>query len=131
MGRLNAYFGEKKLIVVGVIFMMIGLLGMPFAPVNDFKVELLFLLLIALANGCLTPNVTSLISQYTGVKQQGKTLGANESFRSVARIVGPILGGYLYGINFHLPYIVGPVLLLLAVVVSLRLYRYDQSYLRS
>ena len=73
---------------------------------------------IAMANGCLSPSITSLLSQVADKKEQGRVLGLNQSFGSLARVVGPAIGGLLYGLNFHSPYILGSFLMVIALLIS-------------
>ncbi len=46
-------------------------------------------------------------------------MGLSNSFVSLERIVGPILGGVVLDINLNLPYISGAVFMLVAFFVSL------------
>jgi MFS transporter, DHA1 family, tetracycline resistance protein len=118
VGKLVAWFGEHKLLFIGSILMAIALFMIPFIS-NEYFMPFAFIaiILIALANGCLMPSITSLISQNTSEEKQGHTLGLNQSFGSVARVVGPTLGGFLYGISYFQPYIVGSMFMLGCVVL--------------
>ena len=118
VGKLVRWFGEYKLLFIGSILMAIALFMIPFIS-NEYFMPFAFIaiILIALANGCLMPSITSLISQNTSEEKQGHTLGLNQSFGSVARVVGPTLGGFLYGISYFQPYIVGSMLMLGCIVL--------------
>ncbi len=119
VGKLTKTFGEKKLLIYGNVLMMIGLALIPFAPKELFLVvELVALAIIALANGCLTPSITSLLSQTADKKEQGQVLGLNQSFGSLARVVGPAVGGLLYGLNYHSPYLMAAALMIISLVVA-------------
>ena len=99
--------------------MALGLLSMPFVPKSVFiPIELLSLLLIALANACVTPSLLSLLSQHLNPQEQGKYLGLNQSFGSLARVAGPIVGAALYQILYTLPYIFAFIMLLLALAMA-------------
>ena len=119
IGPFNKWFGEKKLFISGSFLMAIGLIAMPFVPVELFiPLELVALLIIAVGNGFFTPTVSSLISQQAGKKEQGKVLGLLQSVGSLSRVVGPILGGALYGIHLALPYIVACGMMLGVVLLA-------------
>ena len=111
VGILNKKFGEKQLLTMGTISMAIGLMSIPFVPVTYFLLQLVSIVFISFANGCITPAISSLISQAAGKHEQGQVLGMNQSFGSLARVIGPIIGGLLYDLHFGLPYIGGALLM--------------------
>src|SRR5690606_4521001 len=112
IGPLTKSFGEQRLLIYGCVLMGIGLLLTPFVPLQHFiPFALGPLIILALAQGCLMPSITSLLSRSSGENEQGQVLGMNQSFMSLARVVGPTLGGALYGWHFTSPYIGGAVLM--------------------
>ena len=62
------------------------------------------------------PSISSLLSRNATNKEQGQVLGMNQSFGSLARIAGPTLGGFLYGLHYTAPYIGGAVLMVGALI---------------
>lgn len=123
VGWLTAKFGEPKLIIYGSALMSIGLLSIPFVPDDHFiPLALLPILMIALANGCMMPSISSLISRNANDREQGQVLGMNQSFGSLARIAGPTMGGLLYGWHYTTPYIGGAVLMV-GVLLFVRSYQ--------
>ncbi len=123
VGWLARSFGEPKLMLYGSVLMGLGLLGIPFVPDAHF-VPLAFIpiLLLALANGCMMPSISSLLSRNAGEREQGQVLGMNQSFGSLARIAGPTMGGLLYGWHYTTPYI-GGAILMGGVVLFVRSYQ--------
>jgi MFS transporter, DHA1 family, tetracycline resistance protein len=112
VGRMVKWLGETKMLTYGVFFMIVGLVMLPLVGESYFiPLELVGLALVALANGCLTPSITSLITKYTEPKDVGQVLGVNQSFGSVARAAGMGVSGFLYGMNFHVPFFVGALLM--------------------
>lgn len=108
VGRLVKQFGENKLLVIGSVMMLLGMVALPFVAVEYFiPLELVALALIALANGCLTPNISSLLSKFAAPSEVGQTLGVNQSFGSLARAVGMSFSGILYSFNYHVPFLAG------------------------
>ncbi len=92
--QLIPLFGEKKTLFFGLLamtlsFLMIGL---------SFHVPTLGLAmtLLAVGNGCMRPPIIGLISVITDEKQQGYVLGIMSSIGAIGRIVGPVIGGWLY-----------------------------------
>jgi DHA1 family tetracycline resistance protein-like MFS transporter len=124
VGKFTDRFGEKKLLVMGNFSMAIGLLAMPFFNGDLFMPwEFVVLLLIALSNGFVGPSLASLLSQKANPGELGQTLGLNQSFGSLARVVGPTLGGFLYGIEFHLPYVFGAAILMFSLYLALTIFK--------
>lgn len=115
VGRLNKRFGERKLLYIGLLLMTAGLITMPLVPRSLLPVHLAALALIALANGCFTPSVFSLLSHTVAKHEQGKYMGLNQSAASLARVIGPALGGFAYALDYHAPYFAGALLCLLSV----------------
>ncbi len=124
IGYFKRKFGEQRMLMIGIGLMILGLFGMPFFQDDLFiPYELIVLLLIALANGFVSPALLSLITQASPVGEVGRTTGLNQSFSSLGRVVGPIMGGALYEIEFHLPYTGGPIILFLALYLAFRFNR--------
>ena len=71
-----------------------------------------------MANGCLTPSITSMISKYADPKDVGQVLGVNQSFGSLARAAGMGLSGFLYGMNFHVPFFAGALLMAICFLLA-------------
>jgi MFS family permease len=112
VGRLVKWIGEKKMVFYGIFFMILGLVILPFAVRQYFiPFELLGLSLIALANGCLIPSITSLITKYSDPRDVGQVLGVNQSFGSIARATGMGISGFLFGINYHMPFLVAAIIM--------------------
>lgn len=114
VGKMVEWFGELKMLNYGIFFMIAGMIMLPLVGESYFiPFELIGLTLIALANGCLTPNITSLISKYADHKELGQVLGVNQSFGSIARAAGMGVSGFLYGMNFHVPFFAGALLMII------------------
>lgn len=124
VGPITKRFGERRMLVIGLVMMMIGLFAMPFFQSEYFfPYEFLALSLIALANGFVSPALLSLVTQVSEPHEVGAITGANQSFGSIGRVIGPIVGGVLYQINYFLPYVVGPIVLIIALWLAIRFKR--------
>lgn len=119
IGRLNSAFGEKKLLIIGSVLMIIGLGTVPFVPHQNFwfwaVVNICF---ISLGNGCLTPSITALVSKITPPEEQGRMLGLSQSVGSISRILGPAMSGIFYGWYYALPYLVSGALMVVGLYLS-------------
>jgi DHA1 family tetracycline resistance protein-like MFS transporter len=95
IGRLTRIFGERKLVAAGTLLMTNGLL---LAPLCHSVPPLLGVLaLLAVGSGLCGPALQSLISRRTDPDDQGGVLGLNQSLSSLARVVGPLTAGYVFG----------------------------------
>ena len=72
--------------------------------------------LVVVGFAFVNPSVSALISRRADADRQGEVLGVNQSFASLARIIGPVMGMSLFSLHASrvLPY-AAAVLLLLAV----------------
>jgi MFS family permease len=127
VGKLNKTFGEKKLLFIGGFSMITGLLIIPYVPLNHFWLMFVSMTFIAFSNACITPAITSLISQSAKHGEQGQALGMNQSFGSLARVAGPALGGFLYQLHFSLPYLGGSALMVICILLSRHLAKQKAS----
>lgn len=113
VGRMVKAFGEQKMLSYGIVLMAVGLAILPFTGTAlFFPFQYIGLALIALANGCLTPSITSMLSKFAKPNEVGQVLGVNQSFGSVARAVGMGLSGVLYSLQFAVPFVAGVMLML-------------------
>jgi multidrug resistance protein len=123
IGKFNTWFGERNLLVIGTLLVALGLFGMPFVPTDHFSLELVCMTFLSLGNALLTPTVSSLLSSFAPDGMQGKILGTNQSVGSLARVVGPAVGGLAYGWHFSYPYLLAGSISLIVSVLAIRLRR--------
>jgi DHA1 family tetracycline resistance protein-like MFS transporter len=97
IGRLVKRYGEMRFVIAGAVLFVAGLFALPFiGPQAGGLLGLLAVLsLFAGGNAMTTPTLTSLASKTVGPSEQGGVLGLTQSFSSLARIIGPLVGGYL------------------------------------
>jgi MFS transporter, DHA1 family, tetracycline resistance protein len=87
-------FGEKRTLLFGLIAM-----GLSFAGIGiSYSIWLLAIAmtLLAVGNGCMRPPIVGLASVIADEEEQGYVLGVMNSMGAIGRIVGPIVGGWLY-----------------------------------
>jgi DHA1 family tetracycline resistance protein-like MFS transporter len=99
----------------------LGFAGVPVAP----GVALLLgaLLLAAVGRAVAQPALLSLASQAARPEERGAVMGAFQSSASLARVVGPALGGFLYGIAIPYPFWLASALLVGIALSARRLPR--------
>ncbi len=106
IGKLSARWGEQRLMQYGIVSMIVGSVLIPLGPVGwFFPIQPLAIGLLALGTSLLTPSIASLVSQAALPHERGQLLGSMQSFASLARAVGPAIGGVLYTYAFYWPYV--------------------------
>ena len=117
VGPITKRYGD--LTVVKVSFLLSAASLMTVMIADQYATLLVTLGLFSLSNALLIPAITSLTSKRTALNQ-GVTMGLSNSFISLGRIFGPLLGGLLFDINWGLPFVSGSVVMLIGFLVSLR-----------
>ena len=78
-------------------------------------------LLTAAGQGFASPSLTATISGRIDPAVRGELMGTQQSFGSLARVLGPLGGGLLYDhIDIAAPFIVGGVLYAVAAILVVR-----------
>jgi dipeptide/tripeptide permease len=75
------------------------------------------LALLIVGQGLVAPTLSSVIAGHASAERRGETLGVQQAAGGLARSVGPALAGYLFGRSISAPYLVGALLLVVAIVV--------------
>jgi MFS family permease len=116
--RVSGKVRETSLAGAGLLFMFLGFVGFVLAP--RFGLAALFLVsgLIAIGNGLTQPSISAYISRLADPTHQGETLSANHSMSSLARMFGPLLGGYFYGVSPRLAFVSCAALNALAMLIA-------------
>jgi len=115
-GPLTKKWGDETVIKGGLLATALGFGLMLLA--NTYMTILLATAFFALTVALQIPALTSLTSRRATVPQ-GIAMGLSNSFVSLGRIVGPILGGMVLDINLNLPYISGAGFMLLGFLFSM------------
>ncbi len=95
--RLVKKFGENPLMILGCLIMAASLFTIPYIAPNSGG--LLGLLItttfLTIGNSMASPSITSLASKVSHDTEQGKSLGVLQAGASLARAIGPAVGGVL------------------------------------
>jgi MFS transporter, DHA1 family, multidrug resistance protein len=103
---------ESVAVLVGLFTSGVGFLLILLSM--NFWTAALFVTIFGIGNSLIRPCVTSLVTQKTTVGQ-GVASGLISSMDSLGRILGPLIGTFLYQVHMSLPFLFGGVVLLLAV----------------
>ena len=129
IGRLSKRFGDARLATAGAAALGVAFLLMPICPRIGWVIAVVCL--VALGNSLTSPTLTAIASRAVDADWQGRALGVFQSLGSLARWVGPLLGGWLLSFDLAKPQTdyarsalwAAALLLVTAVVCSLRLWR--------
>lgn len=114
-GPLTRRFGDTPVMRWSLLAGAAGLLLM--LPASNFTLLLLAVGFFMLATALAVPSLTSLTSRLAE-QQQGVVMGISNSFMSLGRIIGPLVGGLVFDINLHLPSIGGALMLFAGFVLA-------------
>lgn len=97
MGLLVRVFGDSRLAAAGSVLLAAGLFLLPLSP----SAPVLFLATgaIGLGHALVVTPLNGLASKVSGASEQGKGLGMMQSSSSLARIIGPVLGGWMLNLD--------------------------------
>ncbi len=126
IGRMAKRWGEEKLIVLGSLLMMLGVLIMPL--MSNIVVFLSSLTMFSSGIGTLNTVLSSFISKKTASDEQGGMLGVAQSVGSIARIPGPLIGGFVAEFaGLNVAFFVSAGLLLIAFVLGFKVFQPHRS----
>lgn len=118
IGRLTKQFGEKRLLIVGLLVMLISsaLVG----EVVSTTHLLIVVGLLTIGSALTSSLLPALISQRAAIERQGSTLGITQSVGSLARFIGPAWGFSMLGaFGLAAPFWLCASLAAVALVLSL------------
>lgn len=115
--RMVPKHGERKLARLGLVLLLPGfvLVGVSGSQLSLYA----GLGFLAVGSALAMPCLSALVSRYSPAAVQGRVMGAFRSVGSLARAIGPVLGGVLYfRFGSTAPYVVGAVFLLLPLALA-------------
>jgi DHA1 family tetracycline resistance protein-like MFS transporter len=119
--RLARGSAEPRMVLTGTLCVAVALFLAPFIPSAGWALAGVVAALVGLGQGMNTPALSSIISRQAPAEDQGSVLGVTQGFSSLARAVGPALGGWLFGLGMNLPFWAGAVLMSLAFLLAGRI----------
>ena len=115
-------YGEERLVITGIILLIPSLGLIPFSP--GLAVLMILSGIMAFGSGINTPSLTSLISRSVSAEEQGEIMGITQSLGGLARVVGPLWGGFTFGFIGHsAPYWTAAILMGGACLLAVRVLR--------
>jgi MFS family permease len=99
---LTERFSDQKLSMSGLVFLIIGFLGL--STVHSIEEMIFWSIPLAFGSSIGNPTLASLISKQAPDEKNGEILGVNQGMSSLMRIFGPIIATFLFTIDSALPY---------------------------
>jgi len=120
--KLVSRLGEEKLMIFGPLLLLLGVVLTPILrSIPGFGVSTV---LVSLGVGISNTVVPGFISLMTSDDMQGSKLGVAQSVASIARIFGPLIGGFATDLGgVQIPFYVSGALLLAPFFLGCRLFQ--------
>jgi len=124
IGRLIKIFGEVVLTRTGMVLTALSLALLPLS--SNLTLLLLVCAGLAAGSGIASPPLSGLASQMIERSWQGRALGVMQSAGSTARLLGPLIGGWLLMFDLRkpiaeygrTPFLVGAFLCLIGALLA-------------
>jgi len=123
-GAFADVFGRKTAIIISYIFFSVGMFGI--AVSQSFGAFVVFGLMGALANALYSGSLEALV--YDSLKESNKehlfehVTSKLEALTWIGLFIGSVSGGFLYQMDFRLPYVVQGISMAVAAVAAMWLY---------
>ena len=116
-------FGEKNVLLWSLWIAGIGFAGIGFSSL--VSILAISITLLCIGYGLSSTSLSGAVSLLTGQHTQGSVLGVHQSVFALARIIGPILGGWLYRDFSHSsPFYLSGLLVMMAWAVGWSVKKY-------
>ena len=112
-------WGEGRTLQAGLVVNAAGLAVL--AVVESFAVLVPALLLLVVGQGLVSPTLSSILAGKVSADRRGGVLGVQQAAGGLARVAGPLAGGFAFQeLGVPVPYAAGAVLMLFAAFLALR-----------
>ncbi len=119
--KLIPRIGERNVLRIGLTCMAIGLTGIAFA--KHIWMMAIVQTFLAVGNGFTNPSIMGSVSLLVPPDEQGAALGTTQSLSALGRVIGPALGGLLFGSLWTgSPFVIAGLFVVCALVLVLSVY---------
>jgi predicted MFS family arabinose efflux permease len=117
VGRAVRAIGERRLVPIAIFVIATGLAII--AVANSIPFLIVACGVLAVGMGFNSPSMVSLISRLSDRDDQGGVLGVSQSLASLARVVGPVWGGFLFDrFGVRAPFVWASMFMMVAFAIS-------------
>jgi multidrug resistance protein len=118
VGQLVKRFGEKRLLLVGLVLLAAGLALLPWS--TQLALLLVAPGILSAGDGAVNPTISTLLSFASPLEAQGEAQGFAQGMAGLGRIIGPLIAGSLFtASNPGTPFFIGAGLVIVAAIVAL------------
>jgi MFS family permease len=126
LGKLIDWLGEVRLMRIGALILALGLLAIPL-PRSVVGLGLM-LGLVPIGTACLFPAVSALISHRAERHELGQTLGVQQAFGGVSRVLAPIWSTVAFqGLGVGIPFYLSGGVVGLVLLTTLGVQREERA----
>jgi len=119
--KLIPLFGERFVLRLGLFSLGLGLTGIGFA--SNIATMGLVMTLLSIGSGLSNPAFLGSISLLVPPDEQGLAMGTTQSLSALGRVVGPAIGGYLFGhLTVESPFFMAGSLTFVALLLIINHY---------
>ncbi|MEW6196014.1 MAG: MFS transporter [Bacteroidota bacterium] len=112
---LSRKLKDYTIVILGIIFMTAGLGLLPYG--GNFAGVAVVISALSIGSGILQPMIPSMISKLSPEDQQGAVLGFSQSVSALARVLGPLWGGFSFEVlGYQFPFLTGALFTFIALV---------------
>lgn len=115
------YFAPRQIILVVLLTLSTGLLV--FLLPQKYEAIFLVVPIIPMSFGLLQPNMLSIISNSASSQIQGQILGIQQSIRSLAFTIPPLISAYISALDIRFPNFAGAIIVFIAWLVFIINYK--------
>ena len=118
IGYIDKLFSRQNILKTGSLIISASLALIPYG--GTFLGLAIISVFLSIGTGLLQPTLLSLISDVTPDNEQGVTLGVNQSLSSLARVLGPLWGGFAFEfLGYPFPFLTGAAFMFLVVLATI------------
>ncbi len=118
IGRINKLISKINILKLGSFLIMLNLALIPYG--GSFLGLAIISVFLSIGTGIFQPTVLSLISEVTPEDEQGVTLGVNQSVSAMARVLGPLWGGFAFEfLGYPYPFLTGAAFTLIIFIFTI------------
>lgn len=117
MPKLLLKLTDKQIAVLGMIAEICGYSLIAASTILHHSVLLILgMFVFGFGDSIFGPALNGMVSKSASTSEQGRIQGGSQAFQSLARIIGPIIGGQIYiSIGHAAPAIMGVILIMVAI----------------
>ena len=118
--KLLPKVGERKIMRLGITLMVLSYVLI--AASSQLWILVIAMTLFSFGNSFTNPSLMGAISLVCGKEEQGEALGSTQGTAALGRILGPAMGGLLYGsVSILAPFIGSALIAVISLFVILKL----------